>query len=458
MSESADPVVPADEAEVLRRVLDFTPGVVLVLDRELRIRSITHDGVALFGYGRDEALGRSVLDFIDPHWNPTALTSVANALASGDGIRLPTVFRTLDRSGDGKIVRVTANVRFNDPLIGGLVVFCEPWAEQWLLDAAFESVAAGDPIEETLDILVRVAAAETLEAEASFVFDPVDGHFSHVVSSPTLPRELCGPLGGADSDVLAAWDDLLTGDEGRIVDTTELPAALRSPAEGAGLASVWVWPGVLESAEAASVWAIAWRRTTGLDPQMARLGMMTRLVTLGGLALERSRTDERNRHAASHDAMTGLWNRNAVYAAIEESLAASVDDEGGHGVGVVYLDLDRFKIINDQYGHAAGDRVLDEIGRRLAAASPPAGRIGRFGGDEFVYAGPAADLDAVDAIASGLVAEILHPIQLRSGEIVQVGASTGTSFAMPGTVGADELVERADADLYRVKHARGGER
>ena len=137
-------------------------------------------------------------------------------------------------------------------------------------------------------------------------------------------------------------------------------------------------------------------------------------------------------------------------------LGNALGPTGVHGVGVIYFDLDRFKPINDEYGHAAGDRVLREIARRLATECSEAGRVGRFGGDEFVYVGPASDLPDVERLATRLAAVLEAPIELRSGEVVQVGASTGAAFTTPALLSADELVELADAALYRVKETRSG--
>jgi diguanylate cyclase (GGDEF)-like protein len=148
--------------------------------------------------------------------------------------------------------------------------------------------------------------------------------------------------------------------------------------------------------------------------------------------------------------MTGLWNRNAIYDVVTDAL----DTVGGPGIGVVYLDLDRFKPVNDRYGHAAGDRVLATIADRLDAVCPEEGRVGRFGGDEFVAVFPAADLDEVERVAHRLAASVVDPVELRSGETVTVGVSTGSAFAEPGTTTADELIELADDHLYRIKRAR----
>lgn len=427
----------------LERVLDLSPGIVLVVDRDLTITFVNQAATNLLGYDREEAIGRSVLDFLDTDWNPAAFASIATALGSEGGPRPPMTFRILAKDGRRPIVEVTANVQLDDPVIAGLVVYARPWTERWLLDQAFESVAAGDAIQRTMDLLVEVAGAETMEADAAIVFDRSDDTYQQVIACASLPAELQGPTS-------AAWTDLLGAQEPFILNLTDLPAALRAIAEPLGYRSLWASPADLDRLGRAAVWAIAWRRELHLDADETRTGMMSRLATLAALALARSRNEERNAYAASHDAMTGLWNRGAIY----EWLTGALGPDGRDGVGVIYFDLDRFKPINDQYGHAAGDRVLSEIARRLAAEAAPDARVGRFGGDEFVHVGPATDLDDVERLAARLATVIVAPIELRSGEVVQVGASAGSAFTAPGVMSPDELIERADAALYRVKETR----
>ena len=434
----------------LERVLDLSPGIVLVVDRNLTVTFVNQAATHMLGYEPHEALGRSVLDFLDTDWNPEAFASIATALGSEGGPRPPMTFRIVAKDGRRTIVEATANVQLDDPVIDGLVVYARPWTERWLLDQAFESVAAGDPIQRTMDLLVEVAGAETMEADASIVFDRVDDTFQQVTACASLPAELRGPTGDIEPATVAAWTQLLGNQEPLVLNLAELPAALRRVAEPLGHRSLWASPADADQRGRPAVWAIAWRRALHLDADETRTGLMARLATLAGLALARSRNEERNAFAASHDAMTGLWNRDAIY----EWLSGALDRDGGTGVGVIYVDLDRFKPINDQYGHAAGDRVLREIARRLTAESPPGVSVGRFGGDEFVVVGPASDLDDVERLAARLAAVLVAPIDLRSGEVVQVGASTGAAFSRPRLMSPDELVELADAALYRVKETR----
>jgi diguanylate cyclase (GGDEF)-like protein/PAS domain S-box-containing protein len=437
----------------LERVLDLSPGIVFAADRNLDLTYVNQAALDLLGYGPDEVVGRSVLDFLDTNWNPEAFASIATALSSEGGRRPPMTFRVITKDGRRPIIEATANVQLDDPVINGFVVYVRPWTERWLLDRAFESVAAGDPIRRTMDLLVEVAGADTMEADAAIVFDPAGDTFHEVVASGSLAPALQGPTSALDATARGAWTALLRSGTSLVVNVDGLPEPLRALAAPSGYRSLWVAPGDRDARGGAGVWAIAWRRELHLDADETRTAMMHRLATLAGLALARTRNEERNAYAATHDAMTGLWNRNAVFEWLATALGA--DDEAG-GVGVVYVDLDRFKPVNDAFGHAAGDRVLREVAHRLVEVAPAACRVGRFGGDEFVVVGPAADRDELERLADRLVAALEAPNELRTGESVQVGASAGSAFTRPGGASADELVESADAALYRVKGSRSG--
>lgn len=223
--------------DFLDRVVDLSPGIVFVADGELRITFVNRAASEVLGYDREEILGRSVLDFLDTDWNPEAFASIATAMGSGGGPRPPMTFRAITKDGRRTILEATANVQLDDPVIAGLVVYARPWTERWRLDRAFESVAAGDPIQRTMDLLVEVAGADTLEANAAIVFDPVDDVFQHVVAAGSLHAALRGPISGLSPARAAAWADLFAAQEAFVVNLAELPDALRSDAESAGYRS-----------------------------------------------------------------------------------------------------------------------------------------------------------------------------------------------------------------------------
>lgn len=149
------------------------------------------------------------------------------------------------------------------------------------------------------------------------------------------------------------------------------------------------------------------------------------------------------------DDLTGLANRTALDRRLRQLLAA------GHEPAVIYLDLDRFKAINDVYGHAAGDRALTVVAARLARMVRPDDLVGRRSGDEFSVIVRGLSADLVIDIAHRLCAELCRSFTIE-GDYVDLGASVGVACHRPGD-NAARLVARADAAMYRAKR-RGGAR
>ncbi|WP_062229121.1 putative bifunctional diguanylate cyclase/phosphodiesterase [Aureimonas frigidaquae] len=151
-------------------------------------------------------------------------------------------------------------------------------------------------------------------------------------------------------------------------------------------------------------------------------------------------------HRATHDALTGLLNRGGILRNLEDFLR-----EGGGPVCLMLLDLDDFKVVNDVYGHATGDRVLRKVARRLREATPPHAHIARLGGDEFalVLRGMPVDTQALGAIAQAALDRISAPFE--TFESSPVSGSVGVYVADRGTVG--EMLANADAALYVAKTA-----
>jgi diguanylate cyclase (GGDEF)-like protein/PAS domain S-box-containing protein len=160
---------------------------------------------------------------------------------------------------------------------------------------------------------------------------------------------------------------------------------------------------------------------------------------------ERMQAEELVRYLAYHDTLTGLANRPMLNQEISHQMAAA--QRHGDLLGVVYLDLDAFKPINDTYGHATGDNVLRVVADRLSSCVREYDTVARLGGDEFVVVLPrltrASDLDEV---AQKLCHEICRPIWIGERE-VRVEASAGVATYHPGD-DVDALLTRADFNMY----------
>ena len=164
---------------------------------------------------------------------------------------------------------------------------------------------------------------------------------------------------------------------------------------------------------------------------------------------ERSAAEERARHLADVDPLTGYLNRRVFMEAGAEVAAKALP--AGREVTLFLVDLDRFKNVNDVYGHAVGDLVLQESARRLAGTLPASVKIARLGGDEFVaLMCHETDNDMVERLAGQLIAAMEAPITSQ-GRAVRVGASIGISRADDHDSSIETLIRRADIAMYHSK-------
>jgi diguanylate cyclase (GGDEF)-like protein len=153
---------------------------------------------------------------------------------------------------------------------------------------------------------------------------------------------------------------------------------------------------------------------------------------------------------AHHDALTGLLNRHGLIDEIERLISSA---QRAAEVAVIYLDLDRFKLVNDALGHMAGDRLLRTVAERCLGAVPAGARIARLGGDEFcIVAYPVADaVEAMD-LAEGVRAALDRPIAI-DGRAIMATTSVGVAVSSKRREGAEDLLRFADAALYVSKDA-----
>jgi diguanylate cyclase (GGDEF)-like protein len=155
-------------------------------------------------------------------------------------------------------------------------------------------------------------------------------------------------------------------------------------------------------------------------------------------------------HMARHDALTGLANRTLFLEKVAEALARM--RRQGDTFAVLMLDLDRFKTVNDSFGHPAGDTLLKEIALRLRTATREVDCVARFGGDEFAVLQAAAlnQKDGVIALSERILTAVTEPYELDGHKVV-LETSIGIALAPQNGDDADELIKRADLALYRAK-------
>jgi diguanylate cyclase (GGDEF)-like protein len=156
-------------------------------------------------------------------------------------------------------------------------------------------------------------------------------------------------------------------------------------------------------------------------------------------------------HQALHDAVTGLANRVALMDHLAQALVALERRSGS--VGLLFIDLDDFKEVNDSLGHDAGDRVLIEVGRRLTADARRTDTVARLGGDEFVLlCAHLDDDDDLRLISDRVVRAIRAPLTIAGVDLTVTG-SLGVALTADPHLHPGELLRRADVALYNAKHA-----
>jgi diguanylate cyclase (GGDEF)-like protein/PAS domain S-box-containing protein len=178
------------------------------------------------------------------------------------------------------------------------------------------------------------------------------------------------------------------------------------------------------------------------------------LVSIGRDVTEVNEAQAELEYRATHDALTDLPNRTMLLDHLRLALARL--DRAEHGVGVVFIDLDDFKDVNDRYGHDAGDLVLREIAERLAATTRPSDTVARYGGDEFVVLLDGLGDGAAEAhhIAERLI-DAISTRPIAFGRQVTITASAGIAIAPRHLENPERLITAADRLMYRAKRAGG---
>jgi diguanylate cyclase (GGDEF)-like protein/PAS domain S-box-containing protein len=197
--------------------------------------------------------------------------------------------------------------------------------------------------------------------------------------------------------------------------------------------------------------AITGSQITTDDPQYQGTIFVVRNVT------ERKRAERRIRYLARYDALTKVPNRMQFQHLLQQAIARAIRNKTS--LALLYLDMDRFKEINDTFGHAAGDRTLEILTERLTRALPQETTIGRLAGDEFAMfvddlAADADNRGTVAQLARSVLAEVGRAFQLQEHEVF-LTASIGVAFCTRDAENVIDLIRNADAAMYHSKQNGG---
>ncbi len=244
---------------------------------------------------------------------------------------------------------------------------------------------------------------------------------------------------------------LESGHPAWIEDVTEDPNFPRAPsAREVGIRAAFAFP-ILVGTQAEGV--LEFFNYRAMKPDAGVLHLMNQIGTQLGRLIERTRAQERIAHQATHDALTGLPNRTLFQDRLSHALERQSRLKGS--IAVCFIDLDRFKSVNDTFGHGVGDVLLEQAAERLRAVLRPADTIARMGGDEFVILCEelTGEPEAV-RLAERLQRVFANPFSLAGTEHI-VNASIGVAIGGEGA-DAETLMRDADAAMYRAKEQGRG--
>lgn len=186
-----------------------------------------------------------------------------------------------------------------------------------------------------------------------------------------------------------------------------------------------------------------------ISPIVDSEGNITHFVSVEEDITDRKRAEEKIWHQANFDALTGLPNRRLFQDRLRQALAQAI--RGKHHGALLFIDLDRFKYVNDTLGHQTGDELLQQTSRRLTSAVRDSDTVARLGGDEFTVVLPhVASVDDAEKVARKILTTLSQPFRVGSQELFVTG-SIGIALVPDDADDVEELLRKADAAMYRSK-------
>ena len=215
-----------------------------------------------------------------------------------------------------------------------------------------------------------------------------------------------------------------------------------------GLRACWSSPIMSSEGQVLATFAFYYRQPTEPTPLQQRL--VEAGVHLCALALEREESRKRIRYLAFYDHLTGLPNRSLLHADADRAISAA--RQGPHSLAVLFIDIDRFKQINDSFGHASGDTLLRTVAERLREEAGPQDIVGRLSGDEFVMVLARCEPGQIQERLQSLQRRISAPLPMGDS-LIRPSASIGVSLFPDNGHDMESLLHRADMAMYQAKRS-----
>ena len=438
--------------------------ILVLIGADGTVRDASPSAGPSLGYRTGSKKGTNVYDLVHPDDRGRIATSFQEVL-SRPGLSPAMDVRLQSADQTWRRYEIIANNLLGDPSVDGIVVTARDVTARHLAERALASqarilelIAQGTSLTKVLGALAEEVEHNLVNTRCSILLvEPeANGHKLTLSAAPSMPEEYrlavdglhVGPGISPCSLAAATNESVLVPD----LFADAAWSAFRELATAIDVRACWSVP-VRSPATDETIGTFALYHAVPGLPGPGVLELIERAGHLIGIAVDRARFEARLAHQATHDDLTLLANRTLLLERLDSALDRQREEPGVVPV-IVFLDIDRLKVINDSLGHDVGDALLVSIARRLDGGIGPADTVARFGGDEFVVVSEVSDLESGPArMVEDVLTLISSPIEL-SGRSITPSASAGVVIAR-GYDSAIAVIRDADVAMYRAKH-RGG--